>query len=178
MRTLRFNALLSGSRCSPCFNSTGPTKRSRACLCIASSTSPARQSEIAEGIARSIESDLMVLAAEFDNCLALVDHARRNCRISSRSNPHVFCISRACRREIVPQDNARVNRADKLCKLVKMESGTMGACDHPTTGQPQRCGRFGSTHCYPCSRCFRCSNSIGSTKRSRACLCMDRARQR
>ncbi|QEG22257.1 hypothetical protein MFFC18_21330 [Mariniblastus fucicola] len=25
----------------------------------------------------------------------------------------------------------------------------MGACDHPATGSPYRCGRFGSTHCYP-----------------------------
>ena len=87
----------------------------------------------------------------------------------------VVCISRTCRRAIVPQDNTRVNRADEKCKLVKLESDTMGACDHPTIGQPQRCGRFGSTHCYPCSRCFRCFNSSGSTKRSRADFCMDRA---
>ena len=75
-------------------------------------------------------------------------------------------------------DNARVNRADEKCKLVKLESDTMGACDHPTIGQPQRCGRFGSTHCYPCSRCFRCFNSIDSARRSRACLCMDRTCRR
>ena len=49
-------------------------------------------------------------------------------------------------------DNARVNRADKLCKLVKLESDTMGGHDHPTTGQPQRLGRFGSTLCYTASR--------------------------
>ena len=36
-----------------------------------------------------------------------------------------------------PLDNARVNRADEKCKLVKMESDTMGARDHPTTGQRQ-----------------------------------------
>ena len=35
----------------------------------------------------------------------------------------------------VEANNARVNRADKLCGLVKMKSDTMGACDHPTTAQ-------------------------------------------
>ena len=38
----------------------------------------------------------------------------------------------------VERDNARVNRADEKYKLVKMESDTMGACDHPATSQPQR----------------------------------------
>ena len=115
------------------------------------------------------------LAACDRNYDAMGDHVRRNGHISSHSNSHVFCISRACQRVIVPQDNARVNRADKLCKLAKMESDTMGACDHPTTSLPQRLGRFGSTLCYPCSRCFSCSNYSDSTKRSRACLCMYRA---
>ena len=80
-----------------------------------------------------------------------------------------------CRRGNPSLDNARVNRADEKCKLVKTESDTMGARDHPTTSHPQRLGRFGSTHCYPCSRCFRCFNSIDSIRRSRACLCMGRA---
>ena len=53
--------------------------------------------------------------------------------------------------------------------------GYNGRHDHPTTSQTQRCGRFGSTLCYPCSRCLPCFNSNGSTKRSRACLCMYRA---
>ena len=44
-------------------------------------------------------------------------------RISSRSRPHVFAVRR---RAIAPLDNARVNRADKLCELVKAESDTMG----------------------------------------------------
>ena len=35
-------------------------------------------------------------------------------------------------------DNARVNRADEKCKLVKTESDTMGGHDHPTTCPPQR----------------------------------------
>ena len=94
------------------------------------------------------------------------------------SNGFCFASTGILARDRIKLYNARVNRADEKCKLVKMESDTMGGHDHPTTGQPQRCGRFGSTHCYPCSRCFRCSNSIGSTNRSRACLCMDRARQR
>ena len=66
-------------------------------------------------------------------------------------------------------DNARVNRADEKCKLVKMESDTMGAGDHPTTGQPESCGRFGSTHCYPtggASLCwffeFRCTSNTAA----------------
>ena len=36
------------------------------------------------------------------------------------------------------QHNARVNRADEKCKLVKTESDTMGGHDHPTTCPPQR----------------------------------------
>ena len=78
----------------------------------------------------------------------------------SRSRQHVFTAL---------LDNARVNRADEKCKLVKTESDTMGACDHPTTGQPQRCGRFGSTLCYPYSRMICRPYPIGSANRSRAC---------
>ena len=70
---------------------------------------------------------------------------------------------------ISERDNARVNRADEKCKLVKTESDTVGACDHPTTGQPHRCGRFGSTFCYPYSRMICRSYPIGSANRSRAC---------
>ena len=49
-----------------------------------------------------------------------------------------FGSSAVRRRAIAPQDNARVNRADGKCKLVKIESDTMGGHDHPTTGQTQR----------------------------------------
>ena len=66
-----------------------------------------------------------------------------------------------------PQDNARVNRADKLCKLVKLESDTMGGHDHPTTGQPQRLGRFSSTLCYPA---FSFTPCLSSAILSAACL--------
>ena len=44
-----------------------------------------------------------------------------------------------------------LTEACKNVEVVKMESDTMGACDHPTIGQPQRLGRFGSTLCYPAS---------------------------
>ena len=69
------------------------------------------------------------------------------------------------------RDNDRVNRADAKCKLVKMESDTMGACDHPTTGQPEELGRFGSTLCYPATECFalqfyRLALSKSSTRRN------------
>ena len=54
-------------------------------------------------------------------------------------------------------DNARVNRADKKCKLVKPESDTMGGHDHPTIDRPQRFHGFGSTLCYPATDVFRVS---------------------
>ena len=92
LRTLRFNALLSGSRCSPCLNSTGSTKRSRACLCIGSSISTARQSQIAERITRSIESVFMVLAASTLNIAHWTCMSVALIRISSRSRPHVFAF--------------------------------------------------------------------------------------
>ena len=66
-------------------------------------------------------------------------------------------------------DNARVNRADEKYKLVKMESDTMGGHDHPTTGQPQSLGRFGSTLCYPDGRVGSSPRPNNLTKRSRTC---------
>ena len=136
------------------------------------SMSTACQSEFGQRTRCSIESVPPELAAQVRKNDALNEHARCNGCISTRDRLHAFALHETCRRAIVPQDNARVNRADKLRKLVKMESDTMGACDHPTTSQPQRLERFGSTHCYPCSRCSPCSNSTGSTKRNRACLCI------
>ena len=65
------------------------------------------------------------------------------------------------------RDNARVNRADGKCKLVKLESDTMGGHDHPTTSQPYSLGRFGSTLCYPDSRVIRFPYPIGLASRSR-----------
>ena len=98
------------SRCFPCSNSTGSTKRSRACLCIGSSISTARQSEITERITRSIKSVLMVLAASTRIVRALDEHV--GC-----TDPHFIaqptarlCISAVCRRAIAPQDNVRDNR--------------------------------------------------------------------
>ena len=76
---------------------------------------------------------LAVQVREYD---ALNEHARYNGCISTRDRLHAFEFHEHCRRAIVPQDNARVNRADEKCKLVKLESDTMGGHDHPTTSLP------------------------------------------
>ena len=72
----------------------------------------------------------------------------------------------------VQLDNARVNRADKLCKLVKMESDTMGACDHPTTSQTPSLRTLRFNALLSLQPMFPCSNSTSSTKRSRESLCI------
>ena len=72
--------------------------------------STVRQSEIAERITRSIESDLMMLAALTLIVAHWTSMSVALIRISSRSRPHVFAFSAVRRRAIAPQDNARVNR--------------------------------------------------------------------
>ena len=76
--------------------------------------STARQSENTERITRSIESDLIVLAAS--TLIAGIERAL-NGHVSC-NDPHFItqptaclCISAVRRRAIAPQDNARVNRA-------------------------------------------------------------------
>ena len=98
--------------------------------------STAHQNENAERIIRSIDSDLMMLAALTLIVAALDEHV--GC-----TDPHFIaqpieylCISSVRRRAIAPPDNARVNRADEKCKLVKTEPDTMGGHDHSTTSPP------------------------------------------
>ena len=57
-----------------------------------------------------IESVLSVLAAQAREYDALNEHARCNGCISTRDRLHAFAFHETCRRAIVPQDNARVNR--------------------------------------------------------------------
>ena len=88
--------------------------------------STAHQNENAERITRSIDSDLMMLAALTLIVAALDEHVGCTDPFFITQPTACLCISAVRRRAIAPQDNARVNRADKRCKLVKMESDTMG----------------------------------------------------
>ena len=88
---------------------------------------PHIRNENAERITRSIDSDLMMLAASTLIVAALDEHVGCTDPFFITQPTACLCISAVRRRAIAPQDNARVNQRTKSNEVVKMESDTMGA---------------------------------------------------